>query len=93
MSQEEAIMPMKKEILSSVPKVIKLLEENIARTKQKGSIIVVGVGNSCGIGNDEKAAKQAEEQIRKIAKVMKRREEEEKKKEKKGFLDWFSFGI
>jgi hypothetical protein len=93
MSQEEAIMPMKKEILSSVPKVIKLLEENIARTKQKGSIIVVGVGNSCGIGNDEKAAKQAEEQIRKIAKVMKRREEEEKKKETKGFLDWFSFGI
>jgi hypothetical protein len=93
MSQEEAIMPMRKEVLNSIPKAVKLVEENIAQTKQKGSIIVVGVGNSCGIGNDEKAAKQAEEQIKKIAKVMKKREEEEKKKEKKRFSDWFSFGI
>lgn len=92
MSQEEAIMPMKKEILDSIPKVLKIVEENIAKTKQKGNIIVVGVGNSCGIGNDEKAARQAEEQVKKIAKMMKKREEEEKKKEKK-FSDWFSFGI
>lgn len=93
MSQEEAIMPMKREILSSVPKVLKLVEENIAKTKEKGSIIVVGVGNSCGIGNDEKAAKQAEEEIKKVIKIMKKREEKEKKEEKRRITDWFSFGI
>lgn len=93
MSQEEAIMPVRKEVLSSVPKVVKLVEENIAKTKQKGNIIVVGVGNCSGIGNDEKAAKQAEEEIKKIIKIVKKREEEEKKKEKGRFSDWFSFGI
>jgi hypothetical protein len=92
-NQEEAIMPMKKEVLNSVSKVTKLVEENIAQTKQKGKIIIAGVGNSCGIGNNEKAAKKAEEQIKKIIKVMKRREVEEKKIEKKSLLDRIGFGF
>lgn len=92
MSQEEAIMPMRKEILNSIPKVIDKVKDNIAETKQKGNIIVVGVGNCCGIGNDEKAAKQAEEQIRKIIRIVSKKEEEEKKKEG-GFFKKFNLGI
>lgn len=86
MSQEEAIMPMKLEILNSIPRVIKLVEENIEKTREKGKIIVVGVGNSCGTGNNEKEAKKAKEEINRIAKMMKMREEKEKKE--KSRLSW-----
>ncbi len=83
MSQEEAIMPMRNEVLNATPRVIKVLEDNIARTRESGKIIVVGVGNCSGVGNNRKAAKQSEEQIKKIAKIMKVREEQEAKEEKK----------
>jgi hypothetical protein len=88
MSQEEALIPMKKEILSSVPNVIEKIKASIAETK--GKIIVVGVGNTCGVGNNKKDAKKAEEKIREIAKIMEKREKEEKAKEKKSFLDWLT---
>lgn len=93
MSPEEAFMPMRKEVLNSIPKVLDIVEENISGTKQKGDIIIVGVGNTCGVGNDEKAVKEAEEQIKKIIKLVKEREEREKKQKKRSFFDWFSFGI
>jgi hypothetical protein len=86
MSQEEAIMPMTQEVLNAVPKTVRLVENNIAKTTEKGKIIVVGVGNSCGVGNDEKAALAAEEQIKRVIKMLKARKEEEKKPR---FIDWF----
>ncbi len=79
MSQEEAIMPMKLEVLNSIFRVTKLLEDDISRTREKGSIIVVGVGNSSGIGNNKKAVEEAEKQIRKNVRIMKERELQEKK--------------
>lgn len=79
MSQEEAIMPMKNAILSSLLKVTRTVEDTIVRTEEKGSIIIVGVGNSCGIGNNRKSAQEAEGQIKKIAAMMVKREKEEKK--------------
>jgi len=90
MSQEEAIIPMKKEILFSIPNVIEKIKASISETRGKGKIIVVGVGNTCGVGNNKRDAKKAEEKIRKIAKIMEKREKEEKAKEKKGFLDWLT---
>jgi len=90
MSQEEALIPMKREILSSIPNVIEKIKESINETKGRGKIIVVGVGNTCGVGNNRKDAKRAEEQIKKIAKIMEKREKEEKAKEKKSLLDWLS---
>ncbi len=81
MSQEEAIQCMKNEILLSVGKVIKLVEDNISKTK--GKIIVVGVGNSAGIGNNEKGAKEAEQLIKRTLAMLKGRKEE-----KKGRLSW-----
>jgi hypothetical protein len=86
MSQEEAIQPMQKEILLAVPKVVKMVEENIKNSR--GKIIVVGVGNSCGIGNNEKDAQKAEKLINDVLKIMKKRKEEEKEKESK--WSWFT---
>ena len=78
MSQEEAIQPMKNEILYSVDKTVRLIEDNIATTK--GKIIVIGVGNSTGIGNNEKEAKESERTIKRIAEIVKVKEEKEKKR-------------
>lgn len=79
MGEEEAIQPMKKEILAAKEKVIKLVEEEIGRTEEKGKIIVVGVGNSCGIGNNRKEVEESERKIKEVIKIF---EEREKKKSK-----------
>lgn len=79
MSEEEAIQPMKLEILSSVSKVLALVEKNIKETKAKGKILIVGVGNSCGVGNSKKEALEAERKIKQIQRILKLREEEKKK--------------
>lgn len=86
MSQEEAIQPIRKEILLALPKVDKMVEENIAKTKERGSIVVVGVGNTAGVGNDRKAAVEAEEHAKKVLQIVKQREKE---KERKGIFRWF----
>jgi len=81
MSQEEAIMAMAKPVLEATPKVLKILEETIARTKEKGSIVLIGVGNTSGVGNNKKDAAKAEGDIRReIAKM-----EKEKKEKKRRF--------
>jgi len=85
MSQEEAIMPMREEILNAVDKVIPLVDATIERTKEKGKIIIVGVGNTSGIGNTKKDANKAKPQIRKIARKIKAIEEKEKRKRYKLF--------
>ncbi|MEM7821502.1 MAG: DUF1512 family protein [Candidatus Aenigmatarchaeota archaeon] len=82
MSQEEAVQPMKKEIVASIKKVIGLIEDNIRRTK--GKIIVVGVGNSSGIGNDKHKAEEAEKTIKKVLNILKKREE----KKRRGLLSY-----
>ncbi len=89
MSSEEAIMPMKVEILNAVPSVVRLVEGNIAETREKGSIIVVGVGNTGGIGNNRKESDMAVPLIKANSKVLKSWEQEEEKKEKK----WFNLGF
>lgn len=78
MSQEEAFMPMKREILDSIPKVIKIVEKDIASAK--GNILLIGVGNTCGVGNNKKDAEKAEELIKKVLAIVKKRNEEEEKK-------------
>jgi len=73
MLPEEAIMPMMMEILNSVDRVMRALDASIERTKEKGTIVVIGVGNTTGIGNDKKAALKAEEEIRKNISTLKKR--------------------
>ncbi|MEM5799814.1 MAG: DUF1512 domain-containing protein [Candidatus Aenigmatarchaeota archaeon] len=80
MGQEEAIMPMPKAVLDSVDEAIELVYESIDRTKGKGKIVIIGVGNTCGIGNNSKNLENSDELIKKNAKKL---EEEEKAKKKK----------
>jgi hypothetical protein len=80
MSQEEAIMPMKKGIYDSLPKVMNVLNETMTRTKEKGKIIVVGVGNTSGVGNDRKGIEKSKKIINENIKKMKALEKEKKKR-------------
>jgi len=86
MAPEEAIMPIKKEVLAAVPRVIELVEENVKETREKGVIIVVGVGNTGGVGNNKSSAQKAEQEAKRISEIMKQREKKEKKKR-----NWFGW--
>jgi len=77
-SQEEALMPMKKEILKSVPKAIDAVKAAINRGSKREKILIIGVGNTCGIGNDYKSIKESEKILKKYLRKM-----EMKKKKKK----------
>ncbi len=58
MSIEEAIMPMIRDIYAAVPQAIRRVEEAIAETPEDKAVIVVGVGNSSGIGNNREDVKE-----------------------------------
>lgn len=83
MSQEEAIQPIVGETLASMPRVLKIVEERIKATKGRGAVLVVGVGNTCGVGNSKREAEKAEQLARKVIKIVKKREKELKELEKK----------
>ncbi len=55
MKPEEAIMPMRKAIKEAVPGALKSVEEALDRTRKKERSIIVGVGNTSGVGNSGKA--------------------------------------
>ena len=55
------------------------MNETIDRTKEKGKIIIVGVGNTSGVGNNKKDAEKAKEIIDKNIKKMKARAKKKKK--------------
>ena len=85
MSEEEAITPMKKSILDSVPMVTQALDAAIDRTKEKGKIIVVGVGNTSGVGNNKKDVEKSKEVIKQNIKMIKARLKKRKKRFKLPF--------
>ncbi len=85
MSQEEAITPMKKPIFNSVSKVMRVLDETIERTGEKGKIIIVGVGNTSGVGNNKKEIEEAKKIIKKNIKKMARLKRKKKRKFKLPF--------
>jgi hypothetical protein len=80
MAPEEAVMPMKREVLNTVDKVCRLVEDKIEKTTERGAIIVVGVGNTCGVGNDQKTAKESVNKIEKVLKLLEKRKMKKKKK-------------
>jgi hypothetical protein len=49
MSPEDAISPMKLEIFEASEKALSVVKESILRSDRGSKILVVGVGNSCGI--------------------------------------------
>ncbi len=77
---EQALQPMRKEVLDSVPKVAAKLKEMIADCGKNEKILVIGLGNTCGIGNHKKSVESA---ILKLKKYHKKKAEKRKKKKKR----------
>ena len=80
----DAIAPMPKEVMDSMPKVHESIKRAVKRAKPKEKVLIIGVGNSCGIGDNKKAVEEAKVIILKNDKKRKEDEEKEKKKGK-----WF----
>jgi hypothetical protein len=83
MADEEAIQPIKQEVLRSVPMAIKAVEERVRVTEGPGVVVIVGVGNSSGVGNSKAEAVKAEVSARRVLAIMKTREKHIKEEEKK----------
>ena len=97
MSDYEASVPMCKEIYKAIPKVQEKLEELIKKNKDK-NILIIGVGNTCGIGNSVKdvEGKKIEKKLRPFWRkyaMEKKKEEEEKKKWWKKLFSFDTFFI
>ncbi len=77
MSQEEAIMPMRKAVKDALPRVMESLKRSLERTKKGDAVIVVGVGNTSGVGDNGKAVQKVSEWVeineRKIKAMRKKR--------------------
>ncbi|MFH0890057.1 MAG: DUF1512 domain-containing protein [Candidatus Aenigmatarchaeota archaeon] len=85
MSQEEAITAMPRDVRNAVPTVMESLDRAVERTRKGDYILLIGVGNTSGIGNSSKDLKTAEEVIEKNAK---KEEAEKKKREKENKKLW-----
>lgn len=74
MSQTEAITPMRKSIKDALPKVREAIKRSLKRTKPGDKVIVLGVGNTSGVGNDssyvEKVSKWVDKEERKLKKKL-----------------------
>ena len=83
MSPFEAISPMPEEVLKSVNNAKILVKERAKHRTRKGDyVIVVGVGNTCGVGNTNRDIAKT---IKKIEKEAKRLKAEKEKKETKNW--------
>lgn len=84
MRPEEAIMPMRKAIKDAVPHVMGRIKDSLARAKKGENVIIVGVGNTSGVGNSkssaDKTSRWVDEHERKIERMKK------KHQKKEGFL-------
>ncbi len=76
----EAIMPMRKSVFDSVDKVKEYVKRSALRTKKNEKLIIIGVGNSSGIG-DTKACLP---EVKKVVEDFEKKIKEETAKEKKG---------
>jgi hypothetical protein len=79
---EEAIMPMKKEIFQSLEKARILVERSVSRSKKGQNIIIIGVGNSTGIGDTKKTIPE----VKKAVSLIDKQYAIEKKQEKGSWL-------
>ena len=82
MKPEEALMPMPKDVLNSIPKIDEAVKRSLENVKKA---IVVGVGLTIGVGNNGKEAKKAEEKLRKYYRKIER-EKRKKSRKRIGFL-------
>lgn len=79
---EEAILPMKKDIYNALPKTRETVMRAIRRAKKGQAVLVIGVGNSCGVSDTSGAV----DEVKKVVETLDRKYNEEKEKKKGG---WF----
>jgi hypothetical protein len=77
-SEEDALEPMGKEVFDVVPEAIESVKEILKRNGKKEKILIMGVGNTCGIGNTARELKDLEKKLKSY-----RERTEEKKGNKK----------
>lgn len=84
MSQEEAIMPMPKAVKDALPQVREAIKRSVARTKPGDNLLLLGVGNTSGVGDSG-------EWVGKVSKWVDayHKKKQAEKNQKKSF---FSFG-
>ncbi|MFC1455083.1 DUF1512 family protein [Candidatus Undinarchaeota archaeon] len=82
MSIDEAIMPLRGSILNAENDVLEAISESLERTPLNSKILLVGVGNTIGVGNTPDSLKNI---ASKVKKYDKKRKKELEKKRNKGF--------
>jgi len=82
MSPFEAISPMPEKVVDSLNDAVDMLNERIAEVPKGQHIIVVGVGNTCGIPNTKK-------NLEKLVKILKERARKIEKAEKEKNKTWW----
>lgn len=79
----EAITPMTKDTYDSVPAAHEFVKRAVRRAKKGGKVIIIGVGNSSGIGNSKKEV----EGVKAVVESLEKKRKAEEEKQKKG--GWF----
>ena len=82
MSQEEAITPMRKSIMDALPEVRKSIDRSLEMTKPGDTVIIVGVGNTSGVGNSAKDAEGVKAWIEKYERDLKAKQKDKKNRKK-----------
>ncbi len=80
MSPEEASIPIKKKVFNALDNARAVVERNVEESPSK-KILLIGVGNTCGVGNSKKTLTGLEAKLKPIWASQKKEKEEEKKKQ------------
>ena len=85
MSPEEASIHMKKQIWEARDKAILELEDLLNSLDKNKKVLIIGVGNTCGIGNKKKDLEEVDAKLKKIwAKLRRNKDWEDYFDDKKG---------
>lgn len=75
---EDAIMPMKKEIYDSTKKAIEMINKAVNRAQKGSKVVIIGVGNSSGVGDDKKSLDNTKKLVEEIDRKYKKEQERKK---------------
>lgn len=85
MSPEEAIKPMRKAVKDALPQVMESIKRSMETVKKGGMVIIVGVGNTSGVGDSDDTA-EMEKWIDNYEKKLKAKQK--KDGDEKEFMDF-----
>jgi hypothetical protein len=71
MASEEAITPMRKAIKDAVPEAVESIKRSLETVRPKGKVIIAGIGNTSGVGNNKKSAEEVKKWVEKYEKRLK----------------------